>query len=426
MSETVFMFGAGINRILINDEGLQPPLATDFFKQIFKQDRFTIHTCFVEERYLLFSYIERFWKLSADQLKDTDFDLEECYTLIQLQKIDAEKKGNKDLFNELWQIESQLTILFAEYLANFHLPFPYNLDFYKPDVSKSFHLLGEVIYKEKAAVITFNYDTLLEGVIQNASDANQNRPENLTDILFRRIEVTDEAVAFSHHNWNLPLAYGIEFDEVQLHIGGNSLYVSGERFYSHPQNKIYDIPFLKLHGSINWFTFSGNKIPDWSGGWKEQLGVEADYPHAIENAKDRTGKTVLNKGRWYGNDLPQHKGEFLNPVIITPVLYKDYQQYSFIKTLWDRAALELSDCKRLIIGGYSFPPTDFHTKRLFLEAFADRSPEEIIIINLVEDTIETVKRLCNFKQPVKHCRNLDEFCKLDEFSYLHEDKIRRF
>ncbi|CAN5346694.1 hypothetical protein BH20ACI1_BH20ACI1_01330 [soil metagenome] len=424
MSETVFMFGAGINRILIND-GLQPPLATDFFQQIFKQKRSTrAEEFFIEERYLLFGYIERYWKLSIEQLKDKPFDLEECYTLIQLQKIDAEKKGNKDLFNELWQIESQLTILFAEYLANFHLP--YNLDFHKPDVSKPFHLLGEVIYKEKATVITFNYDTLLEGVIQNASDANQNSPKNLTDVLFRRIEVTDETIAYSHHNWNIPLAYGIEFDEVQLYIAGGPLYVSGERFYSHPQNQIYGNPFLKLHGSVNWFTFSGNKIPGWSGGWTEQLGVEADFPHAIENARDRTGKTVLVKGSWYGNDLPQHKGEFLNPVIITPVLYKDYYQYPFIKMLWDRAYLELSNCKRLIVGGYSFPPTDFHTKRLFLETFADRSPEEIIVINPVEEVIKTVKELCNFKKPVKHCRDLVEFCKLDEFSYLHEDKIRGF
>lgn len=425
MSETVFMFGAGINRILINDEGLKPPLATDFFKQIFKQKRSTrAEEFFIEERYLLFGYIERFWKLSADQLKDTKFDLEECYTLIQLQKIDAEKIGNKDLLDELSQIELQLTLLFAQYLANFKLP--YNFDFYKPDPSKPFHYLGEIIYKEKGTVITFNYDTLLEGVIQNASGANQNMPGELVEVQFRRMKLTDDVVAYSHHSWNMPLAYGIEFDEVQLRIAGGPLHVSGERFYSHPQNKIYDNPFLKLHGSINWFTYSGNKLSGGRGGWTEWLGVEADFPHEIENAKDRTGKIVLTNESWLQDKLPEHKQEILNPVIITPVLYKDYYQYPFIKTLWDRAYLELSNCKRLIVGGYSFPPTDFHTKRLFLETFADRSPEEIIVINTEKDSIETVKKLCNFKKPVRHCRDLVEFCKLDEFSYLYEDKIRRF
>ncbi len=37
-----------------------------------------------------------------------------------------------------------------------------------------------------------------------------NRPATFTDTAFRRIELPDEEVAFSHLNWNLPLAYGIK------------------------------------------------------------------------------------------------------------------------------------------------------------------------------------------------------------------------
>ena len=43
-----------------------------------------------------------------------------------------------------------------------------------------------------------------------------------------------------------------------------------------------------------------------------------------------------------------------------------------------RAKDKLRACGRLV-GGYSFPPTDFATRRLFLEAFSNRTPVELVI-----------------------------------------------
>jgi hypothetical protein len=403
MSETVYLLGAGINRILKNDEGLQPPLATDFFKQILSQNRFKMNEYVLEELKPLFDYIERYWKLSIEQLKKYPFDLEACFTLIQLQKLDAEKNGDTDTFRFLSQIELQLTKLLAKYLAEFNLS-------YDPRISQPFHFFGNIIYNQKATVITFNYDTLLEYVIGNASDSNPNIPATFIDTSFRRIKLPDEEVAFSHLNWNLPLAYGIKFDEVQLQRAGMPIFVSGERFYSHPKNKIYENPILKLHGSVNWFTYSGIKKP--SGSWLKHYGVEADFPHDVENAKDRVGQTILFKANWWNDTLPEHNDELVNPVIITPVLYKNFYEHSFINEIWKRAAIELSNCKRLIVGGYSFPPTDFNTKRLFLESFSNHTPEEIIVINPETSVVQIVKDLCHFKKPVLACRDLNEFIAL--------------
>lgn len=403
MSEIVYLLGAGINRVLKNEEGLQPPLATDFFQQVLNQDHFTIHRYFFEERQSLFDYIERYWKMSSEQLKNTPFDLEDCYTLIQLQKLDADKKGDKDRLRLLSQIELQLTMLLAEYLAKFDIP----LD---PSISQPFRLFGDIIYNQKATVITFNYDTLLESVIGNASDANPNMPATFIDTSFRRIELPDEEVAYSHLNWNLPLGYGVKFDEVQLQRSGLRIFVSGERFYSHPKNKLYDNPILKLHGSINWFTYSGNKKP--SDSWLKHFGVEQNFPHDAENAKDRVGQTVMFSAIWWNGQLPEHNDEILSPIIVTPVLYKNFYKHSFINELWKRAAIELSNCKTLIVGGYSFPPTDFNTKRLFLEAFSNHSPEEIIVINPETSVVQTVKDLCHFKKPVLVCRDLNELIAL--------------
>ncbi len=87
-------------------------------------------------------------------------------------------------------------------------------------------------------------------------------------------------------------------------------------------------------------------------------------------------------------------------------------QDSIIYEIWERAYKELSTCKRLIVGGYSFPPTDFNTKRLFLEAFSEHSVEEIIVINPITSVVQIVKDLCHFKKPVLVCRDLEEFISL--------------
>jgi len=47
--------------------------------------------------------------------------------------------------------------------------------------------------------------------------------------------------------------------------------------------------------------------------------------------------------------------------------------------------------------GYSFPSTDFNTKRLFLESFADNVPEQLIIVNPNGEAAEKARDSCHFK-----------------------------
>jgi hypothetical protein len=124
------------------------------------------------------------------------------------------------------------------------------------------------------------------------------------------------------------------------------------------------------------------------------------------------GKTVLYGGTWWQNEMPDLHGEIVQPIIITPVLNKELNQNSIIRQTWIQALKELSECKKLIVGGYSFPPTDFHTRRLFLEAFSEHSLAEIIVINPDTRVVQLVKNLCHFKRPVLACRDLDEFVSL--------------
>lgn len=337
---------------------------------------------------LLFAYIERYWKLSVEQLATVPFDLEACYTLLELQAADAWLNGDEPALRRLLEINYRLTILLAEYLSEFET-FVFN--------SASFLALGRIIYTEKPAVITFNYDTLLESVIESASGVNINPPQSYRGAPPDTGEVPDDELSYNHHVWNRPLAYGVQFDEVQLHRAGLTTFVPGTRFYSHPNNPLYRPPILKLHGSINWFKYTGLRS------YPNLPGLEQE---------PRKGKTILYEGHWWFNQPAELGGEIIEPVIITPILHKVLSTDSLIRQMWSQALAELSACKRLVVGGYSFSPTDFHTRRLFLEAFVDKVLHEIVVINPDTSVVGVVKDLCHFRKPVVVCRDLDEFISL--------------
>lgn len=81
---------------------------------------------------------------------------------------------------------------------------------------------------------------------------------------------------------------------------------------------------------------------------------------------------------------PPNKDQlYLHPLIITPIIHKDiYLEDKEVhgrvfSPLWTKAKDCLSKCNKLVIRGYSFPATDFLTKKLFLESFVDNKLDEI-------------------------------------------------
>lgn len=391
MARITYVFGSGINRDIFDWYKLQPPLMTDFFQQVLKHPRMR------EKTYLkmvepLFDYIKEFWKSSIEDLANKPFDLEECYTLIEMQIAEAIQKKDIEHIKKLNIIAFKLTLYFAEYLSEFE-SFIHS--------SEEFQVLGKIIYEEKPAVLTFNYDTLLESAIESASGVNTNMPASFRENPPGEGEVADEELPYSHFNWNRPLSYGVKFNEVELHRAGLKTKVSGKRFYNNESNKLYRPPLLKLHGSINWFVNTGIPNPQ----------IYSNRP--VDESK--RGQTVLGKGLWR---LSQIRGlmdifqYILEPLIITPIIQKDLTRHAIIYDVWNQALSELSECKRLVVGGYSFPPTDFHTRKLFLEAFSNNIPDEVIVINPKTQVVQLVKDLCHFKKPVLSCQNLKEFISL--------------
>lgn len=230
-----------------------------------------------------------------------------------------------------------------------------------------------------------------------------NPPENVSDSLGGLgSPISDDVIAYSHFRWNRPRGYGFEFDFVELQQAGPSQTVEGKRFYSHPNNGLYSWPILKLHGSLNWFRNLGFKL--WeakqgapsSGKIKEEIILQKSLPRFFEPT--------------FARDL-----SLLAPIIITPTIYKDNLIYGhpvyerIFDPLWKMARNTLSNCRKLVVIGYSFPPTDFPTKRLLLESFSDHSLEELIVVNPDTSVCRTIKEICHFNKPVTLCADLDEF-----------------
>lgn len=389
--ETVYILGAGFNQCVNDWDGLKPPLATNFFQTFLKSKKYQ-DDYYAKRVGSVYKYIEKYWKKTKEDLLNQPFDLEACFTFLELQYYEAEKNGNSDKTSELANINFQLKTMFAEFLSGFesfgHIS----------DLLRDF---GKQIYKEKPTIITFNYDCVLETAIESASQVRDKIPNSFRGAPEENEDVPDEELPYSHCNWNRPLGYGIKFDEVQLQRAGLSTFVDGHRFYNHPENKPYSWKILKLHGSLNWFRY---------------LPIRK-YPLFLDSEKqlsqEKRESVMLIKGHWWFNTPPDRNGWFIDPLIITPTLYKErfYQEKLFLN-LWDQAQTQLSKCARLIVIGYSFPPTDFAVRKLLLEAFESNKLKDLIIVNPHTDVVKTIKELVHFSKPVMVCHDLKEFLNL--------------
>lgn len=383
----VYILGAGVNQSVNDWDGLKPPLSTNFFQTILKNNKYSNY--YPESINDLYGYIEKYWRKTKSDLLTQPFDLEECFTFIESQYYEAESKGNKNRAKELATINFKLKTLLSEFLSEFDI-FSFSSNPLKEFASR--------IYKEKQSIITFNYDCILEDAIQSASGVCQQIPASFLQSSTITGELSDDILAYSHCNWNSPLGYGLRFDEIQLQQAGVSKCVDGDRFYSHPKNKMYDWSILKLHGSLNWVRY----LQPLHQIFEQNL------------AQDKRDNVILMKGHWHLGMPPMKNEWFVDPLIITPQLYKDkYYQFELFANIWGQAKELLEKCSCLIIIGYSLPPTDFAFKKMILESFENRELDKLIIVNPDTSVVKKIKELVHFKKPVLAYNDLEEFLKYD-------------
>ncbi len=378
----VYLLGAGFNQAVEDWEKLRPPLNNNFFNILLRNNKFN-SAIYDKELNEVYDFISKTWKKSKKDLTNFPFNLEDFFTYLQL-------KINEKNSQELRLIFFKVKTILEELLNEFR---------YQSLRSEDLKKFGEKIYKERPNIITFNYDLILETIIEATSGVNPNIPESLYEHgdPFNLSEIPTELVKYSRHKWNSALSYGIKFDNVQLQQAGISKYEEGQKYYKN--NELYEWKILKLHGSLNWFKL----LP------KAVLGtVNKELINSEQFKKIYFRNEVFSLFQ-----LPELAGWLLDPIIITPLLYKsEFYAHMPFNILWKQAKLIMEKCNKLIIIGYSFSPADFNVRKLFLDSFLKTCPEELIIVNPDTSVIKIIKDLTHFHKGIVICQDLNEFLQI--------------
>jgi hypothetical protein len=385
MAKVVYVLGAGFNCSILGPSArTDAPLARNFFQVFLKSRNRRLLDApnmrvFVDP---LLEIIQRYWKLDVEKLGSTAFDIEECFTFLESELIDKPQAGDAlPLRNAAFALR---------YLLLIHLGY---LNF-EPVPTLAAMKFGSDVLNARADVLTFNYDTLAEKAVQNASGfVTPYRHLPPPGLGPGPPELADEYLDWCQYSWNYNLAYGVTFAEVEMPMRGIPICVSGDRYYGHPSNGLYkDTRVLKLHGSTDWLKYTPIR----------RFSQEIDPEHE-QNPPDGI---LLSRFNPFGTgELPERNGWYLYPEIIAPQLNKQYDREPF-PVIWKAALQSLSECERLIVIGYSFPPTDFRTRRLFLEAFSDHNLGELTVVNPDSSVIEIVRYLTHYGGPVTSCDTL--------------------
>jgi hypothetical protein len=120
-----------------------------------------------------------------------------------------------------------------------------------------------------------------------------------------------------------------------------------------------------MHGSLNWFRY----LP---------ICAFPTIPgELVPSLEEKENHLLLVDGHYWFDQPPQHYGWCIDPVIITPNLYKKrFLHERPLKEIWAFAKEALSACRKLVIIRYSFSPSVFATKQLLLESLSDTQLEE--------------------------------------------------
>jgi hypothetical protein len=215
-ADTVYFLGAGFNRALAADTvpPYQPewtkahrwkaPLSRDLFQlQIAQEMVWERHEG--RGRDALLAYIKRYFRLTEAELATQPFDLEECFTLLQLQFDDAARRRDTQRAREVASLFNSLVALLAIYLQEFGIRSGITAwGSYSSDAGNVPSLgarFAKTILKTDSTIITFNYDTLVEDLLEHASGRNRWR-DHIKDGEWRekarddRIRLDDDVIAY--------------------------------------------------------------------------------------------------------------------------------------------------------------------------------------------------------------------------------------
>lgn len=197
--------------------------------------------------------------------------------------------------------------------------------------------LVELWHQEQAAVITFNYDTLVESALKSA------------------------AVYDAASNVTVPWPTAINFTptgRIETTYGEAGQNVDWATFR-----------LLKMHGSLNWY---------WAPGDQTGATITRGKLPGVFGAPDPMSEE--SRQRW----LPGRE-----PFLVPPAALKSsYYANPITKEIWQQAYRALSVADRIVLMGYSLPSSDLSVAGMITDALGTAHSPTIQIVDLDPSPIQ--------------------------------------
>ena len=240
------------------------------------------------------------------------------------------------------------------------------------------------LYGMRLQVTTFIGHVLLELTHNSLSPLHVKLADGLTD--------SDTVISF---NYDLLMDYALEHTKKWFPNSGYRIafkqVIEHDKFLPLITTSEFGIPYLKLHGSLNWlYGISPYRIlfnaPAPTG---EDIFLLKSINHEIiPGPMDIAGKHEYTENNIYYD---------LHSLIIAPL--KDKPYYSMPKallSLWNLAANAMKMADELILIGYSMPESDTKSRGLIQQAKKGHPVLSLVDIN-PNPVIERLESLLNYK-----------------------------
>ncbi len=208
--------------------------------------------------------------------------------------------------------------------------------------------LNKLTSPEDLTIITFNYDMLLERVL-------------------------DEISLRGHSDiFHFPGCY--RFDGLTRAQKVTGLSQFPVKSFEHS-----GVSLFKLHGSLNWQSVHTSTSPTPSAMFNPNREL-----HILDSPLVQGGLTWRRKAKLM----------YMNPVIVPPVSGKRGMIHSNMLPLWVKAGKALSSADRVVITGYSCPPLDLEARILLSENLRSNDNKKIYVIDPDPKTASKFVDLC--------------------------------
>jgi hypothetical protein len=352
----VFVLGAGASKSYDQSPTNQRmPIAGDFF-QTFDQLDISANPWVLQEG--LLGYLSNAGIHDPGAYLRNGIDIEELHSQIESKRNQAIAEGCEPIKYMLEQrAYTELIFIFASVINEIQ-----NGPVSTPHRSIAKHLTCT------DAVITFNWDTLMDRALSAETD------------------------------WDLNWGYGVT---------PRSVFSDGWKPAVAQPNGVQAPELIKLHGSTNWITgyailddgvpvLTHDLAPDtlhifeqaqepytcFAGRYMEDYEPYS-YGYYPPNLVDIPGRaapegmeiiSVRPKVPWRREGDAPSDGLVSMPLIVPPVKQKNYELFgTLFANLWKSAEDALSKADEIVIIGYSFPRTDLQSHQLFQNAFLRRT-----------------------------------------------------